>query len=451
MRATLGRLPTPRKFHNTVQARVVAEDVAADSSRLNSRRWTTKGSSEGIPGHEGDVQVSSQRFGGMLSGEGSGGADGVVKLIVDPTMEPTLVNEAQVAYEDMAEVLSKSPKDRTRDDLRLLQGATEGVKFFRSLNDPAVHIELCRSMTVKRTATDFEVFRQGDLGTTFYVIVSGAVKIYIQDGKEMEPGICVCVLEDGDSFGELALLGNGKRAATAVTAMPTTFLLVEKDSYDESLAQVKQAELHTRMEFLRRVFLFTDWSDAELERLAKVVTLKKYEKNTTIIRQSTSTDHMYFIISGKCRVIKQMKISTHLHEKLASSRSMMVAQAGGPMGDGPSASMRSLSMREEGPLLELCELIPFQFFGERALLAGKKGEHTSSVVSSTNVECLLLSKYDFHKHINKRTQDFMQTYADKFYFDEDRIRRTIQSGHKWEAYKQGLVREVMSPRESPRR
>ena len=41
----------------------------------------------------------------------------------------------------------------------------------------------------------------------------------------------MCVLEDGDSFGELALLGNGFRNATVITALPTMFFKIEKETH----------------------------------------------------------------------------------------------------------------------------------------------------------------------------------------------------------------------------
>ena len=39
------------------------------------------------------------------------------------------------------------------------------------------------------------------------------------------------------------------------------------------------------------------------------------------------------------------------------------------------------------------------------------------------VEVLMLSKYDASKFIDKKVQDLMNSYADKFYLDEASIRR----------------------------
>lgn len=103
----------------------------------------------------------------------------------------------------------------------------------------------------------------------------------------------------------------------------------------------------------------------------------------------------------------------------------------------------------DDPVLEICELGPLQYFGERALLQGvgtRKGAHSASVVSSTRVEVLILSKYDFYHHVDQKTQELMSNYADKFYFDEDNIRRTIHKQHRWDCYKQDLLQSVLTPR-----
>ena len=61
----------------------------------------------------------------------------------------------------------------------------------------------------------------------------------------------MCVLEDGDSFGELALMGNGIRQASVVTAMPTHFFKIDRDVYELSLQKLHESELLQRMQVRR--------------------------------------------------------------------------------------------------------------------------------------------------------------------------------------------------------
>ena len=171
-----------------------------------------------------------------------------------------------------------------------------------------------------------------------------------------------------------------------------------------------------------------------------------------------------------------MDLSRNLQDKLASARGngfglhvddapASPRSSSPPRQPRPSASLGGSSLRSGGgsarlveggdgsgaSVLELGELTVHQYFGERALLEGKhKGTHTASVVSITPVEVLLLSKYDFYHCVDAKTQALMLTYADKFYFDEERIRRSIQKQFKWDAYKQELLKDVLSPRASPR-
>jgi len=251
------------------------------------------------------------------------------------------VDDAEEEAERVILALEKPPTARSDEDLACVRRATSGVKFFRSLNDTALHLELCRVMTTVIIPKDHHVIEQGTEGTEFFIIFGGSVKVHVDDGRNQDLrglGTCVAELQDGDSFGELALLGNGQRAATVVTATDTRFFKVDKEAYDSSLARAHQAQLQQRVDFFQRIFLFTDWKESALKSLSKVVTPKKYEKNTTIIRQYKNTDQMYFIISGRCRVLKRMNLSRNLAEKLGSSRSSIAAAAEATGGSTASAN-----------------------------------------------------------------------------------------------------------------
>lgn len=369
--------------------------------------------------------------------------------------------------------LQKPPEKRTREDCQVLQRATAGVKFIKSMDDPGQHLELCRVMTLKKFASGAHIFDQGDKGHTFYIIYSGTVEVYVNDYKSGKEGIGTCVvkLSMGDAFGELALLGDGLRAATIVTTEPTRLLQIDKDAYDSACAKHHHEKIARRMGFLRTVFLFKDTDDKGLSDLAKVFTERKYEKNQVIIKQGESTDSMYFIVTGSCRVLKRMPLSNTLAVKLATSpnetRKIGAALAesqqrlgassprerrGSTGGTSPgagasprsSASSASFVQLPESPLLEIAELGPAQYFGETALLEAsshgkKKWPHSTSIVSMSRVELLVLSKYDFYHHIDESVQQTMRDYAAKFYMSEERIRSSIEKQHRWGEYKRQLT------------
>ncbi len=80
------------------------------------------------------------------------------------------------------------------------------------------------------------VFMKGDPGDKFYMIVNGQVAI---TDIEMENGqTASAILESGDFFGEMALLDETVRNASANTLMPTLFLSLTQHEFQNLLTEV---------------------------------------------------------------------------------------------------------------------------------------------------------------------------------------------------------------------
>ena len=73
------------------------------------------------------------------------------------------------------------------------------------------------------------VVHEGDTGDRFYIVVRGRVEVSKRgaDGTEQ----VVNVLEDGDHFGEIALLKSIPRTATITTLVSTVFLTLQRDMF----------------------------------------------------------------------------------------------------------------------------------------------------------------------------------------------------------------------------
>lgn len=63
------------------------------------------------------------------------------------------------------------------------------------------------------------IFNQGDAGLGMYIIIKGAVEIVCGPGRHI-----LSELSEGDFFGELALLDDSPRSATAVSKIPCKIL-----------------------------------------------------------------------------------------------------------------------------------------------------------------------------------------------------------------------------------
>ena len=72
------------------------------------------------------------------------------------------------------------------------------------------------------------IFRQGDPGERFYIVESGTIEIDV-DGQS------VGVFGPGTSFGEIGLLRNVPRTATAVTRTPVRLAAVDGPAFVEAV------------------------------------------------------------------------------------------------------------------------------------------------------------------------------------------------------------------------
>jgi len=85
------------------------------------------------------------------------------------------------------------------------------IPIFSSLNDN--HVEKIREIVEEiNIPKGSNIFKQGDFGDAFYIVINGKVKISKKEDSEEKT---IAVLKDGDFFGEMALLEEAPRSATA--------------------------------------------------------------------------------------------------------------------------------------------------------------------------------------------------------------------------------------------
>ncbi|MGH3093787.1 MAG: cyclic nucleotide-binding domain-containing protein, partial [Gaiellaceae bacterium] len=90
---------------------------------------------------------------------------------------------------------------------------------------PAAALEhLAASLVRTELATGGEVFRQGDAGDRFYVVGAGSVAIEIDGARSSELG-------PGEFFGEIALLRDVPRTATARAASDAELYSLDRDEF----------------------------------------------------------------------------------------------------------------------------------------------------------------------------------------------------------------------------
>jgi len=93
----------------------------------------------------------------------------------------------------------------TADDLT-------GIPLFDSLSDDELE-QLASWFAVKRVSEGVRLASEGAAGYSFYVVVEGSAVVTAEDET-------VATYGPGDFFGEIAILGDGRRTATVTTTSP---------------------------------------------------------------------------------------------------------------------------------------------------------------------------------------------------------------------------------------
>ncbi len=118
----------------------------------------------------------------------------------------------------------------------------QSISRLQGLGKPLKAPPLVSSVLSRSFLPDKLIFCEHEPGYELYVIRSGRVKITkMVDGQE----VMLALLQVGDIFGEMALLDNKPRTATAVTADDVTLMTINKVNFENMVKE--QPQLATKL------------------------------------------------------------------------------------------------------------------------------------------------------------------------------------------------------------
>jgi CRP-like cAMP-binding protein len=209
------------------------------------------------------------------------------------------------------------------------------------------------------------IFAKGSVGDALYLIDTGQVEI-ISDERD-GPGVLARLGAD-EFFGEMALLTGKPRSMTARAATHTNLWVLYRSDFDDlinrypSISLALSRVLSERLAAMDRKFteshlrslkLLTGLSSSQLEDVSGRLKPVRFRQGEAIIREGDPGEEMFFIESGRVRVVR---------------------------GKGANA-------------LLLAELGAGDLFGEMALLTGMPRSATVTALSDLNL--WTLSQGDF--------------------------------------------------------
>lgn len=131
--------------------------------------------------------------------------------------------------------------------------ALRQVPFFSKMQ-PDEAVDLAQKLVMRRFNHGQVIFHHGDPGGLLYIISKGKVKISHSTAEGQEA--LLAILGAGDFFGELALLDDSPRSATAEAIEPTETLTLHRDDFLRYLSHnpgFSKHVLQTLAQIIRRL------------------------------------------------------------------------------------------------------------------------------------------------------------------------------------------------------
>ncbi|SCQ17043.1 CAMP-dependent protein kinase regulatory subunit, putative [Plasmodium ovale] len=157
----------------------------------------------------------------------------------------------------------------------------------------------------KNVEKGVNIINEGDEGDLLYVIDEGEVEIFKTKENEKE---ILTILKSKDVFGELALLYNSKRAATAKALTNCHLWALDRESFTYIIKDNVAKKRQLYEDVLKQVTILKDMDPYERSKVADCLKTKTYANGDIIINEGEQGNTFYILIDGNATALKDNKV-----------------------------------------------------------------------------------------------------------------------------------------------
>lgn len=218
-----------------------------------------------------------------------------------------------ISPEDVKIICSKSARQRSPVEIQYLAELTSNLKVFKTLNEsqgPYSHIICCRYLKYEYCEQNNYLFKYGDIGTRFYIIISGkvAVEVPMKNNKGDTQMVEVMVLNNGAAFGELALESSKPRAASIKCKTPTHLMYLEKTDYNRLISRLIADKRNNLVNFIQSLPLFSHLTKGNLTKLSYIFKERVYRKGQVVYNEMELADEVFIVKNGEFEFFRGISV-----------------------------------------------------------------------------------------------------------------------------------------------
>ncbi len=234
--------------------------------------------------------------------------------------------------------------------------------MFKDLDPENLDI-IIDAMDKKKIQSGETIINQGVDGHELYVVASGRLKCFKKKTDNTEEFLKI--YEEGEIFGELALLYNAPRAASIQAIDPSILYTLDRECFNHI---VKQSAMQNRTkyeDFLSEVEVLQTLNNYERSKLCECLEILRFGPNERVIKEGQTGKSFYLILEGEANAMKRNP-NTGKEEKVLEYKEKMYFGELALLRDEPRAASivvkdhlkvaridRKAFMRILGPLKEI--------------------------------------------------------------------------------------------------
>lgn len=169
-------------------------------------------------------------------------------------------------------------------------------------------VEVSRTIKPQIFQPESAIVRQGEKGDKFYILLSGKADVYINmpGGSELQ----VNQLQAGQYFGEMALLGEGVRAATVKASQegPVSIAALDEKAFNSLINDSRSLReelmgLVEKRNTYRQLQMISSLDESVLGSILKETKPVLFSEGHEIIKQGDVGDTFYLLLEGQVDIL----------------------------------------------------------------------------------------------------------------------------------------------------
>ena len=186
----------------------------------------------------------------------------------------------------------------SEEDKKKIQISLQNHFLFKNINESIIS-NIIELLQMQKLQPNITLFNKGDKGNYFYIIKKGKLELIAECGKK--------ILNQDETFGELALIENKARTATVKSIDYCILYLINGKLFRETVSQINEGELLERLNFLKAISIFNVLDNVHLNSIALGMLKCEFDKGQTILYEGDVGQSIYIIKYGKVKCFKGEK------------------------------------------------------------------------------------------------------------------------------------------------